>query len=71
MVAPGDLENRFVHHPPANEQQVKTYGTVRGAGYSFAKIVYEMCPDSDEREIAIRAIESAVMWANAAIARRS
>lgn len=53
------------------EQQGKVYDTIRGAGFAFARVVNELAPESMELVIAIRKIEEAVMWANAAVARNS
>jgi len=68
---PEDLTNRFTYHPPMTEQQGKVYDTIRGAGFAFARVVNELAPESMELVIAIRKIEEAVMWANAAVARNS
>lgn len=63
-----DLENRFTFHP-AKEEQAGKYEGIRAAAKGFAKHVCEVTPASREQSLAITAIEEAVFWANAAIAR--
>lgn len=63
-----DLVNRFTHHPPAQGQDV-TYDAVRMAGLGLGRLLNAACPDSTELRFAIRNLEQAVFWANAAIAR--
>lgn len=62
-----DLSNVFAYHPP-KEGQPERYQGIRDAGRDFAEIVTGECPTSPERATAIRKIQEAVMWANAAIA---
>jgi hypothetical protein len=65
-----ELEVRFTYHPPAPDQPAK-YRTIRGMGLDLAETIEGLCPESRERALAITKLEEAVMWANAAIARRS
>lgn len=65
-----ELSTRFTYHPPTEEQRIK-YETLRPIAKDFAASVMALCPDSRERSLALTHIEEAVMWANAAIARRS
>ncbi len=64
-----EIEKRFTYHPP-KPGQAERYERIRDGGRKFAELVVDLCPDSSEREIAIRRIEEAVMWSNAAISRR-
>lgn len=64
-----ELFTRFTYHPPKEGQQYK-YQSIRDAGLDFAQLLEEFCPDSRELSLAVTKIEEAVMWANAAIARR-
>lgn len=65
---PGDLVKRFTYHPPTQGQAVR-YERIRSQGHDFAIFIDMNCPDGREKSLAITAIEQAVMWANAAIAR--
>ncbi len=62
------LENNFKYHSP-KEDQPERYVNVRDSAKSFAYLIMELCPPSRERSLAITALEDAVMWANASIAR--
>lgn len=64
-----NLRNRFNYHSPPNEAVVKAHERVRAACFGAAMTLCEFCPLSDELRFAIRKLESAMMWANAAIAR--
>jgi hypothetical protein len=63
-----DIDNRFVYHGPKADQH-KRYEDIRKNALAFAKLINEACPDSREKSLAITALEEAVMWANASIAR--
>jgi hypothetical protein len=63
-----DIENRFTYHAP-RDSQPEIYEKIRNAGLGFALLIDRYAPECDELDIAIRRIEEAVMWANAAIAR--
>lgn len=60
---------RFVHHAP-HGTQIARYEELRCAALHFAHVVSALCPECREQSLSITAIESAVMWANAGIARR-
>lgn len=63
------LVERFTYHPPKDKDQIERYGSIRGAGLEFAKLLDSVCPSSAELTNAINMIDQAVMWANASIAR--
>lgn len=63
-----DLEKRFTYHPPKGDQAVR-YAQIRADAKQFALMIDELAPDSREKSLAVTALEEAVMWANAAIAR--
>lgn len=67
---PDELDVRFTYHPPKVDQ-IPKYNALRSAGREMAEMVVELCPASREQSLALTNIEQAVMWANAAIARRS
>lgn len=66
----GDIKNDFKYHAP-NTGQVEKYEAIRAKGLEMALLVYDSCPSSPEMTTAVRHVENAVMWANAAIARHS
>jgi hypothetical protein len=65
----GDLTNRFTYHPPEPEQP-EVYQLVRDVAHLLAVVVEAATYPSPERDLAVTRVEEAVMWANAAIARR-
>ena len=64
-----ELNTRFSYHPPKSDQPER-YETIRAFGKQLAELVDTECPESREKSLALTKIEEAVMWANAAIARR-
>ena len=64
-----EMEKRFSYHVPKGLQPER-YERLRGLGKEFAKKIDELCPESREKVLAITKLEEAIMWANAAIARR-
>ena len=64
-----ELETRFTYHAP-KEGQPEKYGVIRGTARSLAMVIGDNCPESREKSLAFTKLEEAVMWANAAIARR-
>lgn len=64
-----EMKNRFTYHEP-NEEQIGRHMYIRRHGKNLAEIVEENTPACREQSLAITKIEEAVMWANAAIARR-
>ena len=68
MADSDDLINRFTYHPPKNDQ-AERYEEIRRTGLYLANLVNGKTPPSREQSLALTAIEEAVMWANAAIAR--
>ncbi len=64
-----ELETRFIYHAP-KEGQPQKYGRLRSYAKYLARLIDEICPESREKSLAITKLEEAVMWANAAIARR-
>lgn len=64
-----ELAVRFTHHPPKGDQ-VERYGVLRAEAHDFATRIVELTPESREQSLALTKLEEAVMFANAAIARR-
>lgn len=65
-----EMDKRFTYHPPRPEQ-VEYYDTIRAKGKDLAIAIAVRCPKSRELSLALTKIEEAIMWANAAIARRT
>lgn len=65
-----NLENIYKYHSPKEGQNEK-YEALRAKAKELAEMIMAYCPVSRERPIALTELESAVMWANAAIARNS
>lgn len=63
-----DLENIYKYHSPKEGQNEK-YEELRAKAKELAELITEFCPASRERAVAFTNLETAVMWANAAIAR--
>ncbi len=64
-----EIKTRFTYHAPKGDQATR-YGLLRAEAENLAVMVLKHCPDSRERSLALTKLEEAVMWANAAIARR-
>jgi hypothetical protein len=63
-----NLENNFKYHAPKDDQSAK-YEEIRAQAKAFAEKLIALCPPSRELSVALTELETAVMWANAAIAR--
>lgn len=61
------IENAFTYHPPKPGQAVK-YERLRAKAKELAYLMDEVCPNSREKSTALTTLQSAVMWANAAVA---
>jgi len=64
-----EVATRFTYHPP-NASQLPRYQLLRRSGLELASIINRLCPSSRETALAFTRLEEAIMWANAAIARR-
>jgi hypothetical protein len=64
-----DLAVRFTYHAPHGDQADR-YERIRAYVADVADVVCRLTPESREQSLALTALEEAVMWANAAIARR-
>ncbi|MEK8198358.1 Acb2/Tad1 domain-containing protein [Lysinibacillus sp. FSL M8-0134] len=62
------IENNFMHHAP-KEGQPQKYEAIREKAKEFAYLIDAECPNSREKSVAMTNLETAVMWANASIAR--
>jgi hypothetical protein len=62
------LDHRYRYHAPTTEQVID-YQRLREAGKELALLFEELCPPSQELAVAHTQLETALFWANAAIAR--
>jgi len=62
------IDKDFNYHPPKADQ-VPRYNEIRDTAKGLALVIMVLCPPSRERSLALTALEEAVMWSNAAIAR--
>lgn len=63
-----DLDNRFAFHP-ADTVKRDHHTAIRDACKDAAVVLDSLCPDSRELSLAVTALEEAMMWGNAALAR--
>ena len=64
-----EIETRFRYHTPKDDQPSR-YSALRERARDMAYDILRFCPESREKALAFTKLEEAVMWANAAIARR-
>ena len=65
---PETMENKFTHHAP-DKKKAEIHAFIRHEAFKFATAINENCPGSAESVKAVNAVEEAMFWANAAIAR--
>jgi hypothetical protein len=63
-----ELDKRFTYHAPKGDQPER-YTALRASARLFAMAIVSNTPESREQSVALTHLETAVMWANAAIAR--
>lgn len=64
----GQLDNIYSYHAPKGDQTAR-YEAIRNKAKELAHMLDELCPNSREKSVAMTNLETAVMWANASIAR--
>lgn len=62
------INNNYIYHSP-KEGQPEKYQTLRDKSKELAELINELCPESREKSVAFTNLETAMFWANAAIAR--
>lgn len=65
---PSDLDNRFAFHASTGAKG-DDHAQIRQACRETSRTIDRICPDSREKSLAVTALEEAMMWANAALAR--
>lgn len=63
-----NIDNNFRYHAPKDGQPEK-YEEIRAQAKALAEKLVTLCPPSRELSLALTELETAVMWANASIAR--
>jgi hypothetical protein len=64
-----ELDKRFDYHPPINDAVKTTHERVRQVCKRAATELADLVPDGREQSLMLTAIEEAMMWANAGVAR--
>lgn len=67
-ITQAELDKRFNHHPPDSDA-VLCHENARAAIKVAAGRIVQLTPECREQSLALTALEEALMWANAAIAR--
>lgn len=62
------IEHSFKFHEP-KEGQPEKYLEIRKKFKELAYLIEDLCPNSREKSVSITNLETAMFWANAAIAR--
>lgn len=65
-----ELRNRFAYHPALTPERRHDHEFIRNACYYTAEDIATHTPICAEQTLALRKIEEAMFWANAAIARQ-
>lgn len=66
----GELERRFAHHPPPDQERVEKHEAVRAILLDAAdRLVSVTGGPTPEQTLMIRQLEVAMFWGNAAVAR--
>jgi hypothetical protein len=67
---PAEISRRFTHRPPKNERIAAQHREVRSTMKLAADVILLALPDGREASLCATAMEEALFWANAAIARQ-
>jgi hypothetical protein len=63
-----ELKDRFSYHKP-DEAKVHIHEQVRAACFELAVQLIQLVPECDERDEALKHVESAMFYGNAGVAR--
>ena len=64
-----ELSNRFVHHPPKDNEQTELYAANRAKVLDLARHINAVLPECREQSLALTKLEECLFFCNAAIAR--
>lgn len=62
------IDNPMAYIDTQDPEQISHYQEINQAAYNMYQAILEDCPRSAERTLAVRKLQEARMWANAAIA---
>ena len=65
-----ELAHRFEYHPPRDESTRHAHEDVRASCLAVARHFDEVLPAGREKSLVMTHLETAMFWANAAIARQ-
>lgn len=65
-----EVARRFDHHPPSSPAVVRQHVQARDVVKGTAIVLAKLLPEGPEKANSIRHLETALFWANAAIARQ-
>lgn len=63
------IDHDLTNHPPTHPSAVERFEFIRSEAKKLGHVLVDACPPSRELSLAITAVEQAVMYAVAAIAR--
>lgn len=63
----GNVRDAFFYHPPDEDRKVK-HERINEQTTQLAELYFDVCPASPELTLAVRKLQEARMWANAALA---
>ena len=69
MAMSEEMQHRFKYHPPSSPAVIKAHEEMRLAAALFASMATLLVPEGRERCKVYSAIEEAMFWGNAGIAR--
>lgn len=69
-MAPDDIAHRFAFHAATTDEKRDAHTSIRQACRRLADQLNEQIPEGREKSLAITHVETAMMWANAALARQ-
>lgn len=64
-----DVDKRMSHYPPPDALTGEAHGLLRDLAKAHAKAVMDILPAGREKSLVLTALEEALMWSNAAVAR--
>jgi len=64
-----DMAREYLHHAPSSDDDIEAHMKVREAVRACAEQLEVLCPGSRELSVAHTHLETAMFWANAALAR--
>ncbi|MFJ2017234.1 Acb2/Tad1 domain-containing protein [Streptomyces nodosus] len=70
-MSPEDIEHRFAFHAATTDEKRDAHTSIRQHCRRLADHINETCPDGREKSLAVTAIEEAMFWGNAALARQT